>query len=80
MFIAPARNNEAKLRRSDMFAASPPDVREVFDLPMSPSFDLSGAPPRSWGTAPRTILAVPEGHRPSAHQAAEPQTFGSYRS
>jgi hypothetical protein len=34
MFIAPGRNNRSELRRSDMFAAPPPDVREVSDLPI----------------------------------------------
>jgi len=57
------------------FAALPPDVRKVSDLPGAHSFFLWAMPSGTTnsGAEPgKGSAELPEGRRPSAHQTAEP--------
>jgi hypothetical protein len=51
----------------------PPDVRKGFAFPISAS-DILGLRPEALGKAQtKREKSFPEGHRPSAHQAAKPR-------
>jgi len=55
------------------FAAAPPDVREVFNLPewIPPIFFGAMPPPREiWGIAPKGLSGFSEGKATSANRAA----------
>jgi hypothetical protein len=55
------------------FAALPPDVREVYDLPISRRGVR--AMPLESGAQPQELLKeLSGGQRPPAHQAAKPRT------
>ena len=54
----------------------PPDVRRRSALPSSP-FKILGAAPQHLGVARDLSCKLPEGQRPSAHQAAQPHCEAS---
>ena len=62
------------------FAALPPDVRKVFDLPASVLWNSHGATPRQLGRSPELSGQPTVWPSHTAHRAAEPQKLSHKRS